>query len=120
MSHDEIADLFAALSDKSRLQLLKVLLEKPQYVEELAKRFNLSMSTVSFHLAKLEKAGLVTKEKQQYYTVYFAKCDLLNQTIIDLIKIIDDDKPKQLERIDSYRQKIIKTFMPENVILKIP
>lgn len=49
-------EIMKALADSSRLQALNILMEKPQYVEELAHRLNLAVSTVSFHLKKLEAA----------------------------------------------------------------
>ena len=37
---------------------------------ELAARFALAESTVSFHLKKLEAAGLLAKRRNQYYQVF--------------------------------------------------
>jgi DNA-binding transcriptional ArsR family regulator len=62
--------IMKAIADPSRLAIINALLEKPQYLEEVAERHCLAASTVSFHLSKLEKAGLVSKQKQQYYTVF--------------------------------------------------
>jgi len=73
MKIENVKELFKALSDRSRLSVVKSLIEKPQYLEELAERLNLAVSTVSFHLKKLENAGLVWKEKQQYYTIFYLK-----------------------------------------------
>ena len=65
----ESVQIIKALADSSRLILVQALHE-PQCVEELALRSGLAPSTVCFHLAKLEKSGLVTKKKDQYYVVY--------------------------------------------------
>ena len=62
--------LLKALADRSRIRIVNALDGKPQYVEELSERLNLAPSTVSFHLKKLEDAGLVHSKKEQYYTVY--------------------------------------------------
>ena len=63
MGIKENIEIMKSLADASRLQVLNSLMEKPQYVEEIAQRMNLAVSTVSFHLKKLEKAGLVYKTK---------------------------------------------------------
>ena len=99
-----------ALADTSRLMILNTLLEKPQYVEEISKRVDLAISTVSFHLKKMEESGLVTKTKVQYYYVYEINKEILNRTLKEFIKFDNLEKYAQEERIDEYKQKIIKAF----------
>lgn len=53
-------------------------MDAPKYVEIIAERLELAPSTVSFHLKKLEEAGLVKKSKDQYYTVYALKKEMLD------------------------------------------
>lgn len=120
MKIEEAVKLFGVISDKSRLLILKSLLKKAQYVEELSTRFNLSKSTVSFHLSKLEKVGLVSKKKQQYYHIYKATSTALQSKIIDIINEINEDEQGQISRIYDYRKKILKTFMPDGKLVKMP
>ena len=49
--------LFKCLADKSRLQILKSLVQEEMYVERLAERLGLTPATISFHLKKLEEAA---------------------------------------------------------------
>lgn len=42
--------LFKCLADKSRLQILKSLIQEDMYVERLASRLGLTPATISFHL----------------------------------------------------------------------
>ena len=49
---------------------LSALREKDMYVELLAERLQLSAPTVSFHMKKLQAAGLVDARREQYYTMY--------------------------------------------------
>ncbi|MEA1971984.1 MAG: metalloregulator ArsR/SmtB family transcription factor [Candidatus Cloacimonadota bacterium] len=120
MKIEKIVDIFSILSGKSRVQILKAIIKKPQYVEELKERFNLSTSTISFHLSKLKKAGLVEKEKHQYYSIYSAKIESLNYNIIDLLIEDDDEKQMQEMRLNEYKKNIIKKFFINNNLLKIP
>lgn len=62
--------LLKALSDKTRLKIVYLLLEYDFCVGALAKNLCLSEATVSQHLKVLRKAGLVTGEKRGYYTHY--------------------------------------------------
>ncbi len=60
---DARVNALKALADKSRILMVNALLEKPHCAEELAERLRLAPSTISFHLRRLEEAGLVTKSK---------------------------------------------------------
>lgn len=85
MTEQETVQLFKCLADATRLQIVKSLKEKPSYVELLAERLERTPSTISFHLKKLEEAGLVESRKEQYYAVYALKDSALNARIIDII-----------------------------------
>jgi hypothetical protein len=113
-------EIMKSLADASRLQVLNSLIDKPQYVEELAQRMNLAVSTVSFHLKKLEKAGLVYKTKEQYYIIYHIREDIFNKTLRELTCFENLDKFIQDERMEKYRQKVLKTFFVNGRLIKLP
>jgi hypothetical protein len=113
-------EIIKSLADTSRLRVLKCLMDKSQYVEEIAQRMNLAVSTVSFHLKKLEKAGLINKVKEQYYFVYHINEDVFNLTLRELTDFENFEKFIQDERIEKYRQKVLKTFIKENRLTKLP
>ena len=113
-------EIMKSLADTSRLQVLNSLMEKPQYVEELSHRLNLAVSTVSFHLKKLEKAGLVVKKKDQYYTMYSLRGDVFDLTLRELTSFNNMNKFAQDERIKKYRDKVIKTFFKRGKLIKLP
>lgn len=79
--------VFKCLADKSRLLIINNLMEGPMYVELLSQRLNLSASTVSFHLKKLEEADIVYSVKEQYYVVYHPNRDMLSMSPKDLISV---------------------------------
>ena len=116
----ENIEIMKSLADASRLQVLNSLIDKPQYVEELAQRMNLAVSTVSFHLKKLEKAGLVYKTKEQYYIIYHIREDIFNKTLRELTCFENLDKFIQDERMEKYRQKVLKTFFTNGRLVKLP
>lgn len=58
--YDEIAQAFRVLSDPMRLRILGLLAGEPTTGVDLAGRLGLSAATISHHLGKLQKAGLVT------------------------------------------------------------
>ena len=66
----ETLGILKALADDTRLKILRALSERDMYVELLAERLQLSAATVSFHMKKLQAAGLVDSRREQYYISY--------------------------------------------------
>ena len=120
MEVQESIAIMKALADSSRLMILNSLFEQPQYVEEISKRIGLAVSTVSFHLKKMEEAGLVSKSKQQYYFIYEVNKEIFNKTLEQFVKFDNIEKFAQGERIEEYKQKIIKTFFRGKKLFKLP
>lgn len=120
MNVEMVEKIMKALADRSRLLIIRSLIAKPQYLEELSERLGLAVSTVSFHLKKMEEAGIVTKDKQQYYTIFGVKKDFFAQKLEDLMDFETDEKNIQEERIRQYKEKVLKTFMQDGRIIQIP
>lgn len=77
MADDEVKELsrlFKALSDETRLRLLKILADQPEEdalcVGALALRLGVTQSAVSQHLAILRAVGLVVDERRGYFVHY--------------------------------------------------
>ena len=120
VSIERSLEIIKALGDGSRLRILKSLMEKPYYVEELSARLNLGAPTVSFHLKKLEQAGIVKKEKEQYYVVFYIKEDALNITLKDLIITDDRESVLQDKRLENYKTRVLKTYFRNGKLTKLP
>ena len=63
MANDTLSPIFAALADPTRRAILERLAEGDATVTELAEPFAMSLPAISKHLSVLERAGLVTKER---------------------------------------------------------
>ena len=83
MTRENALKIFKSLSDMSRLRIVQALTEGEMYTELLAERLGLTPSTVSFHMKKLEDAGIVISRKEQYYTVYSLNRDVLETSLFD-------------------------------------
>ena len=59
-----IGDVFAALADPVRLQILERLLESEATVSELATDLNVGMPSMSKHLNMLQRVGLVARRAE--------------------------------------------------------
>ena len=61
---DQLSQVFAALADPTRRDIVTRLCAGDATVGELAAPYDVSMQAVSKHLKVLETAGLVTRERQ--------------------------------------------------------
>lgn len=120
MQTEQNLAIMKALADKSRLAIVNSLLERSQYVEELAERHALAPSTVSFHLRKLEQAGLVRSRKVQYYVVVEINEAMFDTTLRQLVATSTTGKELQEQRIDGYRRKVLDNFFRQGRLEKLP
>jgi len=67
---DELLTFFKTLADANRLKIVGLLAQEPMSGERLAELLNLHPSTVSHHLARLSKAGLVSARAEGYYSIF--------------------------------------------------
>lgn len=111
--------LMKALADETRLSILNALNEKDMYVELLAERLKLSAPTVSFHMKKLMAAGLVDARREQYYTMYALRRNVLDVPLARLILSGDAGAAEDM-REAQYRRKVIRAFMPNGVCQTLP
>ena len=120
MTEERVLQLFKCLADRSRLRIVQSLLQEEMYVERLAQRLGLTPATISFHLKKLEEAGLVTSRPEQYYTMYALRRDDLTLPVMDLIAGATDQTDQQERREAEYRRKVIETFFEYGRLKAIP
>lgn len=121
MNTDQGISIMKALADKSRLAIVNSLLEQPQYVEEIARRHALAPSTVSFHLKKLEKAGVISSRKEQYYVVVEVNHKILEKTLREIVtSAASTSKDLQDQRMDSFHRKVLASFFKEGILEKLP
>ncbi len=59
-----------AISDSVRREILQILKAGKKSAGEIAEQFNLTDATVSYHLAKLKKADLITEQKYKNFIYY--------------------------------------------------
>jgi DNA-binding transcriptional ArsR family regulator len=62
--HSGLDETFSALADPTRRQILVTLAEGDRSVSELAQPFKISLPAISKHLTVLERAGLITRERE--------------------------------------------------------
>ncbi len=120
MTQENALRLFKCLSDTSRLRIIQSLTQGEMYTELLAERLEITPSTVSFHMKKLEEAGLVVSRKEQYYTVYSLNSDVLERSVYDLVVSEPEQFDEQQKREEAYRRKVIKASFEYGKLRAIP
>ena len=86
------ADTFKALSDPARRDILEMLKNKPLSAGEIAKQFDMTQATVSYHLKVLKKADLIRENNRKKNFIYYE----LNLTVLEeLMMWLSDLKNKE-------------------------
>lgn len=88
---------FAALSQDTRLAILRLLIKiGPEGLPagEIAARLDVSPPTLSFHVASLERAGLVTSRRVQRQIIYAPDFEGLRALITFLLDDCCGERPE--------------------------
>lgn len=65
-----MGDVWNALADPTRRQILNLLKERDLNAGEIAEHFNMTKPSISHHLSLLKQAELVTAEKKGQNVIY--------------------------------------------------
>ena len=115
---EELVTFFKAFADTNRLKIVGLLADKPYSVEELAELLNLKPSTVSHHLARLTKAGLVNMRTESYYSMYEVDQKMLEEKSRSLFSKENLSSVASEVDADAYDKKVIKDFTKRDGSLK--
>jgi DNA-binding transcriptional ArsR family regulator len=86
---EDLLTILSALSDKSRMQILKLLYHHSYCTQQLTDSTGLAKATISKHLKILEKANLIKGERHGYFVFYKANEKTLDQLKVDLNQYFD-------------------------------
>ena len=84
LTNEQAADVFAQLGNKTRLCIIKILVESGEdglKVGEIQRELGIPGSTLSHHLLYLHNAGLIEKRRVSNTLVCSANYEKLNQAI---------------------------------------
>ena len=78
-------EVFRALADPTRREILRLLRTGPMSAGALAERFPQSRSTLSAHFAALKHANLVQADRQGQTILYHLNLSVFEQTVAALL-----------------------------------
>lgn len=79
-------DVFSALSNPVRRDILALLKDGDRTAGELADHFQLTKPTMSGHFAALKEAGLILAERRGTQIVYSLNLSLLEEALLGLMQ----------------------------------
>ncbi|MES2130158.1 MAG: autorepressor SdpR family transcription factor [Pseudomonadota bacterium] len=77
-----MSQIFKALSDPTRRQVLALLRDGPRTAGELAEHFEVSKPTMSAHFTVLREADLIASTKQGTSVVYSLQLSVLEEALM--------------------------------------
>jgi DNA-binding transcriptional ArsR family regulator len=80
--------IFKAISDPTRREVLALLRNGPQTAGELADHFDVSKPTMSAHFAVLREAELITSSKQGKTVVYCLQLSVLEDALLGFAQLL--------------------------------
>ncbi len=116
---DEIAVVFKALSDASRLKVMCALEEGRLCACQIIELLGLAPSTISRHMNVLEHAGLVKGTKQQRWVYYELAGKEAGEPVRKILKLLSGMYP-QMDGAQGVKEEIqeIKSISPEELCRK--
>jgi ArsR family transcriptional regulator len=85
-------EVFQALSDPTRRQILRILRNGDLTAGEIADQFSLAKSTLSGHFNVLKHAGLIVAEKNGARVVYSLNVSVVEQALAAMLDLLDVGK----------------------------
>jgi ArsR family transcriptional regulator len=85
-------ELFHALSDETRLEIMELLRKGERCVCELTDTLDAAQSRLSFHLRVLKDAGLVRDRKEGRWVHY----ELVADTFEEIEALVEEMKPRAM------------------------
>src|SRR5437588_9432887 len=119
IAQPDVDRVFAALADHTRRDIVRRAINVDEGVVELASHYPMSFAAVQKHVAVLERAGLITKQRigrrkvirtnraallvarrllDQYEELWRARIDRMNELIAETAGAIDTVETKEIKR----------------------
>jgi ArsR family transcriptional regulator, arsenate/arsenite/antimonite-responsive transcriptional repressor len=82
-------EVFQALSDPTRREILRLLKNGDMTAGDIAERFPLAKSTLSGHFGVLKHAGLIVAEKNGTRIVYSLNVSAVEEVLASVLSLLD-------------------------------
>ena len=89
------SDTMKALSDPARREILTMLKGGSMTAGDIAAHFDMAGASVSYHLAQLKKAGLISERREKNFIYYSLNASVVEEVLLWLQELrggTDDEK----------------------------
>jgi hypothetical protein len=123
---DRLVSVFKALADPTRLRILGALAERSMTGKALSEQLSLGAPTISHHIAKLERAGLISVSREGQSHRYALNQTALRNLVLgnapDIMSVSapDVETAEDIDEDDRERAKIIRDFFDGPRLKQIP
>ncbi len=90
-----MGDVFKALGDPTRREILELLKEGPLNAGEIAEQFNMTKPSISHHLSILKACGLIRDERQGQNIIYHLNSTVMQDMIAWFYSFKEDDEDEK-------------------------
>ena len=97
-------DVFQAIADPVRRDIIELLAEQPLTVNSVAEKFDVSRPAISKHLKILEECGIIEVNKQGRERF----CRIKPKELVPAFMWIDQYRKLWEDRLDSFEEYLIK------------
>lgn len=87
-----MSETLKAISDPVRRKIIEILRKEKMTAGDIANKFNLTNSTVSYHLSYLKKADLIKEEKYKKYIYYKLNTSVFEEILVWIYQFGKDDE----------------------------
>jgi DNA-binding transcriptional ArsR family regulator len=116
-----LVEFFKALGEPNRLRIVGLLSERAHTVEQLGAALGIGVSTVSHHLSRLARAGLVSSRTESYYNLYALETGVLSDLAKKLLAQAEPVRPPSEQGLADFDRKVLATFTsPDGRIKAFP
>ena len=111
LSPDAVDRIFHGLADATRRDIVEQVLREAQSISTLARRYAMSFAAVQKHVAVLERAALVTKQRRGREQLVHGNPEALQRAA----RLLED-----YERIWRHRVRAIEDILAEDALTQDP
>ena len=88
-------DVFKALSDPTRREILRMLRKRAMPAGELSEAFPMTKGSLSHHFNILKNAGLVRCERRGQFQVYSLNTSMFEETLAMLVDLFGSERKRK-------------------------
>lgn len=107
-------EILKVLADKTRLDIIGMLMKEDSYVEKIASELEITPATVCYHLKRMEGLGIVKCSRSQFYIIYSLNKDIFNKTLAEFVM------PSEMQSDEKYKKSVLSSFFKYGKLVSLP